>query len=67
LYHDLDIIFQICDIENLVGVSKTLAKFVKFTPKKTRNFKISQKFNKLNKKIKKKEKKHWPALDGLET
>ncbi len=50
-----------------MGVSKTLAKFVKFTPKKTRNFKISQKFNKLNKKILKKEKKHWPALDGLET
>jgi len=61
LFHDLDIIFQICDIENVVSFSRTLAKFVKFKPKKTRNFKFSQKIDNLKKR------KHRPTLDGLET
>jgi hypothetical protein len=61
LYDGLDIIFQICNIENLVSFSKRLAKFVKFTPKKTRNFKFSQNINNCF------EKKQWPTLDGLET
>jgi hypothetical protein len=57
----MDIIFQICDIENLVSFFKTLAKFVKFTPKKTRNFNFSRKIGICF------FLKHWPTLDGLET
>jgi hypothetical protein len=54
-------IFQICNIENLVTFSKTVAKFVKFTPKKTRNFKIFPKDQQILKR------KYCPTLDGLET
>jgi hypothetical protein len=57
----MDIIFQICDIEILVSFFKTLANFVKFTPKKTRNFNFSRKIGICFLK------KHWRTLDGLET